>query len=118
MELERYRIGQDAAAVIEAARRGKGRIVAVGSTVVRTLETVMAEHGRVVPCEGRTELFIRPPYSAHIVDVLLTNFHLPRSTLLMMVCALAGYELTKRVYEEAVRKEYRFYSYGDCMLVL
>jgi S-adenosylmethionine:tRNA ribosyltransferase-isomerase len=92
-------------------------VVAVGSTVVRTLETVAAQCGDVVAAEGRTTCFIRPPYEAKAVDAMLTNFHLPRSTLLMMVCALAGYDLVMQAYREAVREKYRFYSYGDCMLI-
>lgn len=118
MEGERYAVPAATAREIEATRARGGRVVAVGSTTVRTLESVAAEHGRVVACEGRTSLFIRPAYTFKAVDVLLTNFHLPRSTLLMMVCALAGRELVMRAYREAVEQGYRFYSYGDCMLIL
>ena len=115
MDAERYKIPQDAATAINAC---VGRRVAVGSTSVRTLETVAAERGAVVPCEGRSRLFVYPPYKFIVVDAMLTNFHLPRSTLLMMVCAFGGQELIMRAYREAVEKEYRFYSYGDCMLIL
>ncbi len=117
MEAERYEIGVDAADRIEAARREGRRIVAVGSTSVRTLESVYRDHGRIVPSHGRTALFIHPPYSFNVVGALLTNFHLPRSTLVMMVCAFAGRESVLRAYHEAIRERYRFYSYGDCMFI-
>jgi S-adenosylmethionine:tRNA ribosyltransferase-isomerase len=118
MESERFSIPAKAAADIMAARRTGGRVVAIGTTVVRALETVAREHGQVVPFEGRTDLFVHPPDRVASVDALLTNFHLPRSTLLMLVCSFAGRDLVMRAYSEAVRMEYRFYSYGDCMLVL
>jgi S-adenosylmethionine:tRNA ribosyltransferase-isomerase len=104
--------------------------VAVGSTTVRALETVMAERGDMAPCAGRTSLFIRPPYPFRLVNAMLTNFHLPRSTLLMMVSAFAappaltpegaaaGRDRILRAYREAIRLRYRFFSYGDCMLIL
>lgn len=118
MEPERYGIGAEAAACIRQAQAEGKRIVAVGSTSVRTLETVFAEHGAVVAASGRSALFIRPPYSFGVVQALLTNFHLPRSTLLAMVCAFAGQDLALHAYAEAVKARYRFYSYGDCMLIL
>lgn len=130
MEAERYVVSAEAAETIRAARSWGGRVVAVGSTSVRTLETVMREHGAVVPCEGRSTLFITPPYAFRAVDAMLTNFHLPRSTLLMMVSALAGWlargadagplagrDLILDAYRDAIRSAYRFYSYGDCMLI-
>jgi S-adenosylmethionine:tRNA ribosyltransferase-isomerase len=118
MDSERFEISEEAAARIEAARASGGRIVAVGSTSVRALETVAERNeGRIIPCEGRSRLFIHPPYEFRVVDAMLTNFHLPRSTLLMMVSALAGRERVLAAYEEAVRAGYRFYSYGDCMLI-
>ncbi len=119
MEEERYVLPEGAVEAIRQARARGGRIVAVGSTSVRTLETVAEEHeGHLVPSAGRSRLFIRPPYRFHAVDAMLTNFHLPRSTLLMMICALAGRETVLAAYTEAVREKYRFYSYGDCMLIL
>jgi S-adenosylmethionine:tRNA ribosyltransferase-isomerase len=118
MEAERYAVSETAASMIETTRHTGGRIVAVGSTTVRTLETVVKEHGRFIACSGRTTLFIYPPYSFKAVDVLLTNFHLPKSTLLPLVCAFAGRELIMEAYREAVLERYRFYSYGDCMLIL
>ncbi len=102
---------------IEACRRRGGRVVAVGTTSVRLLETAAAG-GTLKPFSGHTDLFIRPPYQFRIVDVLLTNFHLPRTTLLVLVRTFGGDELIRHAYEEAIREEYRFYSYGDAMLIL
>ena len=126
MEAERYTVPAETAERIGEAIAGNGRIVAVGSTTVRTLETMAARHGRTIPCSGRSSLFIHPPYSFKVVDAMLTNFHLPKSTLIMMVCALAaghgspqaGRDLVMRAYSEAVARKYRFYSYGDCMLIV
>ena len=118
MEPERYTVPEETAKRIEETKSAGGRIVAVGSTSVRTLESVAAENGRVIPCSGRSSLFIYPPYPFTVVDAMLTNFHLPKSTLIMMICALAGRKLILRAYEEAVKEKYRFYSYGDCMLIL
>ncbi len=118
MEAERYVISAAAAQRIEAARAAGGRIVGVGSTSVRTLETVAAANGQVVEARGRSSLYIYPPYTFRVVDVMLTNFHLPKSTLLMMVCAFGGYDLMMSAYAEAVAEAYRFYSYGDCMLIV
>ena len=117
MDPERFSIGVAAAGLINRTREEGGRIVAVGTTTVRVLETVAMEHGCIKECEGRTALFIRPPFAFKSVDVLLTNFHLPRTTLLMLVSAFAGTESVLRAYEAAVREKYRFYSYGDCMLI-
>jgi S-adenosylmethionine:tRNA ribosyltransferase-isomerase len=118
MHDERYEVPAETAAAIDAARAAGGRVVAVGTTCVRTLETVAARHGRVVADSGRTDLFIYPPYVFKAVDVLLTNFHLPQSTLLMMISAFAGRAFVLAAYAEAVREKYRFFSYGDCMLIL
>ena len=119
MEAERYCVSTETAGQIKAARRTGGRVVAVGSTSVRTLETVAAEHkGEVVAASGRTGLFILPPYHFHAVDALITNFHLPRSTLLMMVSAFAGRKLIRNAYDAAIRERYHFFSYGDAMLIL
>ena len=101
------------------ARQARRRVFAVGSTTMRVLESVAAENaGRLVECRGRTRIFIYPPRDFKVVDALLTNFHLPRSTLLMLVSAFASRELILKAYEEAVRERYRFFSYGDCMLIL
>lgn len=100
-----------------SARQKGGRITAVGTTCVRLLETAAAD-GQLKPFAGYTNLFIRPPFEFRAVDALLTNFHLPRSTLLVLVRTFGGDELIRYAYEEAIRQEYRFYSYGDCMLIL
>jgi S-adenosylmethionine:tRNA ribosyltransferase-isomerase len=118
MHEEWYRVTPAAAEVVNRARAAGGRIWAVGTTSCRTLESVAREDGTISPGEGETRLFIRPPHRARVVDRLVTNFHLPRSTLLMLVAALAGYELTMHAYAEAIRERYRFYSYGDAMLLL
>jgi S-adenosylmethionine:tRNA ribosyltransferase-isomerase len=114
MHPERFSIAPAAAAAMAEA----GRIVAVGTTTVRVLESVQAKLGNIQPIESETDIFIYPPFQFRVVDVLLTNFHLPRSTLLMLVSAFAGREFILRAYEEAVRERYRFFSYGDCMLIL
>ncbi len=93
-------------------------MVAVGTTVARALETVAAPGGQVTPRCGHTDLFVRPGHQFRVVDALLTNFHLPRSTLLMLVCAFFGRDRILSAYAEAVRRGYRFYSYGDAMLLL
>jgi S-adenosylmethionine:tRNA ribosyltransferase-isomerase len=118
MESERFVLPAETASAVAAARGRKGRIVAVGSTSVRTLETMADENGTVKAGAGRTGIFIYPPFKFRATDAILTNFHLPGSTLLMMICAFGGLEHVMRAYAEAVRGEYRFYSYGDCMLVL
>ena len=118
MESERYVVSADAAREINRAREAGGRVFAVGTTAVRTLESVTDDQGHVSPATGSTELFIRPPYRFKCVDALITNFHLPRSTLLMLVSAFGGRERVLAAYQDAVLKRYRFYSYGDAMLIL
>lgn len=118
MEAERFVVSPETAQVVAKTKAAGGRIVAVGSTSVRTLESAAGEDGSLQPGSGRTGIFIYPPYQFKVVDVMLTNFHLPRSTLIMMVSALAGSDLIRRAYAEAVQERYRFYSYGDCMLIL
>lgn len=117
MHSEWGRIGAETVRRLLEARARGGRIVAVGTTTVRLLETAGAGGG-LVPFSGPTDLFIRPPYRFRAVDALLTNFHLPRSTLLVLVRTFGGEALVRRAYEEAIREEYRFYSYGDAMLIL
>jgi S-adenosylmethionine:tRNA ribosyltransferase-isomerase len=114
MHPERYEIGAQAAQEIESASRR----IAVGTTVARVLEHCALTHGRVTAHAGETRIFIYPGFQFRRVDALLTNFHLPKSTLFMLVCAFGGTELLKHAYAEAVRESYRFYSYGDCMLIL
>lgn len=118
MHEEFWRVEAEAARIINKARAEGGRIVAVGTTSVRVLESAAAEDGSVMPGDGWTRLFIYPGYRFKAVDCLITNFHLPRSTLLMLVCAFAGRELVLRAYNEAVARRYRFFSYGDAMLIL
>ncbi len=116
MDAERWEVPEAAARALAAARERGGRVVAVGTTVVRTLESAARPDGSVPAGAGRTELFIYPGYRFRVVDLLLTNFHLPRSTLLMLVSAFAGRERVLAAYREAVERGYRFYSYGDAML--
>ncbi len=117
MHPETYSLSAETAATINTRRAGGGRVWAVGTTVVRTLETVADAAGQVSPGTGETRLFIYPPYQFRVVDCLLTNFHLPRSTLLMLVCAFGGSEAVLAAYRAAVGHRYRFYSYGDAMVV-
>jgi len=114
MHSESFSISQEAANKIDKAER----IVAVGTTTVRVLESARREDGKLIAQNGSTDLFVYPPYRFGHVDLLFTNFHLPRSTLLMLVSAFAGREFLLRAYAEAIRECYRFYSYGDCMLIL
>ncbi|MFT5124430.1 MAG: S-adenosylmethionine:tRNA ribosyltransferase-isomerase [Kiritimatiellia bacterium] len=118
MESERYEVSAATADAINQTRAAGGRVIAVGSTSVRTLETVAAQGLPVRAGSGRSQMFIYPPYEFKLIDGMLTNFHLPESTLIMMVCALGGYERIMQSYQEAIREHYRFYSYGDCMLVI
>lgn len=118
MHAEWYRVPAEAADALNRVRARGGALWAVGTTSVRTLETVADEHGVVHPGEGWTSLFIRPPYRFRAVDRLITNFHLPRSTLLMLVAAFGGYETIMHAYREAVERGYRFFSYGDAMAIV
>lgn len=115
---EDYEVTAETAERLNAARQGGRRIVAVGTTVCRTLETVCDPQGMFHPGRGRTDLYIYPPYAFRGVDALLTNFHLPRSSLLALVCAFGGYDLIMEACRLAVREGFRFYSYGDAMLIL
>jgi S-adenosylmethionine:tRNA ribosyltransferase-isomerase len=116
MHAERIRVPDATVVAVEAARRRGGRVVAVGTTVVRALESA-ASGGALRPCDGETDLFIRPGHRFRVVDALLTNFHLPESTLLVLVCAFAGRERVLAAYHHAVAARYRFFSYGDAMFV-
>lgn len=118
MHEERYAVPAEAAGSIGDARTRDARIWAVGTTVVRALESAAADDGTVAPGHSATRLLITPGYRFKVVDRLLTNFHLPRSTLLMLVAAFAGYDLTMHAYQHAVAQRYRFYSYGDAMLIV
>ena len=110
-------VDADTAAALNAARRAGGRIVAVGSTALRLLESAASEDGTLAPFSGETALFITPGYRFRAVDAMLTNFHLPRSTLFMLVCAFCGLDVMRRAYDHAIAGNYRFYSYGDACLL-
>ena len=118
MHTERYRVPEAAAEKINAAKREGRRVIAVGTTSVRTLETVADEKGFVKPCSGETSIFIYPPYKFKCVDALITNFHLPESTLIMLVASLVGKDKILELYNLAVKERYRFFSFGDAMLLL
>ena len=117
MHEEWYKVPAESAALLDATRASGGRICAVGTTSLRTLESVLGADGRFRAGTGETSIFIRPPHLPRSAELLVTNFHLPRSTLLMLVAAMAGYELTMHAYDVALREGYRFYSYGDAMLI-
>jgi S-adenosylmethionine:tRNA ribosyltransferase-isomerase len=118
MHEEWYRVSAEAAAAVNDVRASGAKVWAVGTTTVRTLESVVDSSGRVRAGEGDTRIFIHPPHAIRSVDHLLTNFHLPRSTLLMLVAAFAGLDLMREAYARAIEEKYRFYSYGDAMLIL
>lgn len=118
MHTEYFQIGAEACESINRCRSAGGRVVAVGTTAVRVLETAAGDGGRIQPLEGWGDLFIYPGYQFRVVDALITNFHLPRSTLLMLVCAFAGRERVLRAYREAIDRRFRFYSLGDAMLII
>lgn len=118
MHEERYSVGANAAEILNATRASNGRIWAVGTTTARTLESARLNSNHFQAIAGDTRLFIRPGFEFRAVDKLITNFHLPRSTLLMLVAAFAGYELTMEAYRTAIAKGYRFYSYGDAMAIV
>jgi S-adenosylmethionine:tRNA ribosyltransferase-isomerase len=118
MHEEWYSISDETARTINARRAAGGKVWAVGTTSIRTLESSADENGHVRGGEGETRIFIRPPYRFRAVDRIVTNFHLPRSTLIMLVAAFAGYDLTMRAYQTAIAERYRFYSYGDAMAIL
>lgn len=118
MHSEYYEIGEEAAEKINRAKREGRRVIAVGTTSVRALETVADETGFVSPCKGDTEIFIYPPYKFKCVNALITNFHLPESTLLMLVSSLCSREEILQVYKTAVEERYRFFSFGDAMMIV
>ncbi len=118
MHSEYYVMSDKAAHLLNETRKNKGRIIAVGTTSTRVLETVMKKYSTFQSCSGWTDIFIYPGYQFQAIDGLLTNFHLPKSTLIMLVSALAGKENILNAYREAVKKKYRFFSFGDAMLIL
>lgn len=118
MHSEHYYVPKTAAETINRTKQAGGRIISVGTTSCRTLESVAAKRGGIEACSGNTDIFIYPGFSFQVLDGLITNFHLPESTLIMLVSAFCGYENTLRAYETAVREKYRFFSFGDAMLIL
>lgn len=118
MEKEYYEISKETAEIINNAKNCGKKITAVGTTSVRTLESAFQKHGKIIETSGKSEMFIYPGYKFNVVDQLITNFHLPKSTLIMLVSALAGKDFIFKAYQEAIEHKYRFYSYGDCMLIL
>lgn len=117
MHSEHYVVPQQTADLINQTKQNGGRVIAVGTTSCRTLEAMAATHGTICPCEGSTNIFIYPGYSFKVLDGLITNFHLPESTLIMLVSAFAGYESTMNAYLTAVKEQYRFFSFGDAMFI-
>ncbi len=118
MEAEWAEISQETAKAIEETKARGRKVIAVGTTTTRALEAFSDHKGGVKPGKGMTTLFIYPPFPFQVIDGLITNFHLPKSTLMLLVCAFAGKDLIKRAYQEAIERKYRFYSYGDAMLIL
>lgn len=117
MHSEFYQVDEEAASIITETKRSGGRVICVGTTSCRTIESAAQEDGTIRPCSGWTEIFIYPGYRFKLLDCLITNFHLPESTLLMLVSALAGKEHVMDAYEEAVKERYRFFSFGDAMMI-
>ena len=117
MDSESFEITQETAQLINESKAEGKKIVAVGTTTVRTLETAYKQFGEIKACHSASELFIYPPYEFKVIDNLITNFHLPKSTLLMLVSALAGKDFIFEAYKQAIENKYRFYSYGDCMFI-
>ena len=117
MHTESFEIPQDTADAINKAKAESKNIVAVGTTVTRALEATYQKYGKILPVKDETDIFIYPPFEFKVVDKLLTNFHLPKSTLIMLVSALAGRDFILESYKKAVDEKYRFFSYGDCMFI-
>ena len=117
MHSEYYEISQEAADLINQAKEQGGRVICVGTTSTRTIESAADEQGKLHACSGNTEIFIYPGYRFKVLDALITNFHLPESTLVMLVSALAGREQVLHAYAEAVKERYRFFSFGDAMFI-
>ena len=118
MHSEHYEIPEETARLINETKKNGGRVIAIGTTSCRTLESVASQYGGIKPCEGFTDIFIYPGYEFKVLDGLVTNFHLPESTLIMLVSAFAGYDNIMNAYRTAVKERYRFFSFGDCMAIL
>ena len=117
MHSEHYEVPEETAKLINETKKNGGRVIAVGTTSCRTLESVAAMYGEIKPCEGFTDIFIYPGFEFKVLDGLITNFHLPESTLIMLVSAFAGYDFIMNAYKEAVKEKYRFFSFGDAMFI-
>ena len=117
MHSEHYEVPEETAKLINETKKNGGRVIAVGTTSCRTLESVAAMYGEIKPCEGFTHIFIYPGIEFKVLDGLITNFHLPESTLIMLVSAFAGYDFIMNAYKEAVKEKYRFFSFGDAMFI-
>lgn len=117
MHSEHYEVPEETAKLINETKKNGGRVIAVGTTSCRTLESVTAMYGEIKPCEGFTDIFIYPGFEFKVLDGLITNFHLPESTLIMLVSAFAGYDFIMNAYKEAVKEKYRFFSFGDAMFI-
>jgi S-adenosylmethionine:tRNA ribosyltransferase-isomerase len=118
MDAEYYRIEDDACKIVNKARLGNNRICSIGTTTMRAIESSFTAEKLLKPSEGWTNTFVHPPYQFNIADALVTNFHLPKTSLLIMVCAFAGYDLAMESYRKAIKDKYRFFSYGDAMLII
>ena len=118
MHSEHYEIPKKTADLIKQTKQNGKRVIAIGTTSCRTLESVAAEHGEIIPCEGFTDIFIYPGFEFRVLDGLVTNFHLPESTLIMLVSAFAGYDNIMNAYKTAVDERYRFFSFGDAMIII
>jgi len=118
MDSEQVIISEEAVEIVNEAKRNKKRVCAIGTTSMRSIETSVSTDGMLKPFDGWTNKFIFPPYEFSIADSLITNFHTPLSTLLMMISAFCGHELMIQAYQEAIKEKYRFYSYGDAMLII
>jgi S-adenosylmethionine:tRNA ribosyltransferase-isomerase len=118
MEAEYFKITQENAEIVNNAKGDNGRVCAVGTTSMRSIESAVSATNSLKAAEGWTNLFIFPPFDFHIADSMITNFHLPKSSLVIMVAAFGGYDLIMDAYQEAIKEKYRFYSYGDAMLII
>ena len=118
MDAEYYQIEEEACKIVNKAKENGRRICSIGTTTMRALESSFTAQKLLKPSEGWTNIFIHPPYNFNIADALVTNFHLPKTSLLIMTCAFAGYDLTMEAYKKAIKDKYRFFSYGDAMLVI
>lgn len=118
MDSENFRVGKETVEIVNRALDNKKRVCAVGTTSMRSLESSVSANGRLKVREGWTDKFIFPPYEFKICNALITNFHMPESTLLMMACAFGGFELVLEAYQTAIKEKYRFFSYGDAMIII